>query len=129
MKTFYTERDIEDLYATGVTEIEINDEVVLTDLAREKAMALGLQLKPAAKQKSQTAERMLRAFGAHLPAPAGLARPAASSSPQPDSGPAETDLVQQVKAAVIARLGTDEYNGLLDQVIPQILARLQTNRR
>ena len=45
MKTFYTERDIEDMHAAGVTEIEIDDDVVLTEVAREKAIVLGLLLK------------------------------------------------------------------------------------
>lgn len=43
-KTFYTERDIEDMHARGVTHIEIHDDVVLTDLARERALRLGVRL-------------------------------------------------------------------------------------
>ena len=48
MKTFYTVRDIEDMHAAGVVDIETHDDVVLTDVAREKAIALGMQMKPAA---------------------------------------------------------------------------------
>jgi hypothetical protein len=43
-KTFYTERDIEDLHARGVTSIDVHDDVVLTDLARERALKLGVRL-------------------------------------------------------------------------------------
>lgn len=43
-KTFYTERDIEEMYARGVTSIDIHDDVVLTDLARERALKLGMRL-------------------------------------------------------------------------------------
>ncbi|HRA66109.1 MAG TPA: hypothetical protein PL187_08820 [Caldilinea sp.] len=43
-KTFYTERDIEDLHARGATSIEVHDDVVLTDLARERALKLGVWL-------------------------------------------------------------------------------------
>lgn len=43
-KTFYTERDIEDLHARGVTSIDVHDDVVLTDLARERALKLGMRL-------------------------------------------------------------------------------------
>lgn len=43
-KTFYTERDIEDMHARGVTRIEVHDDVVLTDLARERALKLGVRL-------------------------------------------------------------------------------------
>jgi hypothetical protein len=34
-KVFYTERDIVDLAQRGVTTIEVNEDVVFTDLARE----------------------------------------------------------------------------------------------
>ena len=44
-KIFYTERDIEDLYARGVTSIEVHDNVVLTDLARERMFKLNMQVK------------------------------------------------------------------------------------
>ncbi len=47
-KTFYTERDIEDMHARGVTSIEVHDDVVLTDLARERALKLGVRLQRAA---------------------------------------------------------------------------------
>lgn len=43
-KIFYTERDIEDMYARGVTSVEVHDNVVLTDLARERALKLGVRL-------------------------------------------------------------------------------------
>ncbi|NUM48519.1 MAG: hypothetical protein HUU38_27755, partial [Anaerolineales bacterium] len=43
-KTFYTERDIEDLARRGVTSITVTDDVVLTEVAREKAERLGVAL-------------------------------------------------------------------------------------
>lgn len=43
-KTFYTERDIEDLARQGTTTLEVNDDVVMTDLAREKALSLNIRL-------------------------------------------------------------------------------------
>jgi len=134
MKTFYTERDIEDLHAAGVTTIEVDDDVVLTDLAREKASVLGLRLEPVANRKPQT-DRILRNLaGSHLPASA--AEPAqdgtassAASAPKTVSESVDTGLVEQVKAGVIAKLGTTEYNGVLDQVIPQVLARLNVQQK
>lgn len=45
MKTFYTERDIEDMMHAGLTQIEIDESVVLTDLARERAVTFGMSLK------------------------------------------------------------------------------------
>lgn len=104
MKVFYTERDIEALHARGIGRLEVNDNVVLTDLAREKAEKLGIVL----SASTQTVE-VIPALPAT--APAGL-------SPEP------ADLVARIKAGVIAKLGTSEYNSLLDQIIPQILARI-----
>jgi hypothetical protein len=43
-KEFYTERDIEDMVKQGKTSLQLNDNVVLTELAFEKAHRLGLQL-------------------------------------------------------------------------------------
>ena len=43
-KTFYTERDIIDLASRGVTSLEVDDDVVLTDLARDEALKRGLRL-------------------------------------------------------------------------------------
>ncbi len=43
-KTFYTERDIIDMAGRGVTTLEVNDDVVLTDLARDAALKRGLRL-------------------------------------------------------------------------------------
>lgn len=43
-KTFYTERDIIDLADRGVTSIEVNDDVVVTDMARDLALQRGIRL-------------------------------------------------------------------------------------
>lgn len=43
-KIFYTERDIEDFHARGVTSLDVHDDVVLTDLARERALKVGVKL-------------------------------------------------------------------------------------
>ena len=70
-KTFYTERDIADLAARGVTSIDVNDDVVLTDLAREKALQLGLRLvraaaAPAADPQAELIHRVKAAVLARL---------------------------------------------------------------
>ncbi len=43
-KTFYTERDMDDLHARGVTSLDVHDDVVLTELARERALRHGIKL-------------------------------------------------------------------------------------
>ncbi len=97
-KTFYTERDIEDLCRQGVRSITINDDVVMTELAREKAERLGVAL--------------VRGAGS----PGGM-------TPQRDSHPpqAQSDLRQRVRDAVIARLGSEVDPALLDTIIVRVL--------
>jgi hypothetical protein len=118
MKTFYTERDITDMHANGVTAIEIDDDVVLTDLARDKAIALGMQMKLVDKRSGQPNSLPRLAVAPQMQLSPAVAGPA---SPLPT---AEPNLVAQIKSAVIAKLGTTAHNDLLDQVIPQVLARL-----
>ena len=43
-KVFYTERDIEDMVQRGVRSLMLTDEVVLTELAYERAKRLDLKL-------------------------------------------------------------------------------------
>ena len=56
-KTFYTERDIADMAGRGVTSLEINDNVVLTDLAREEAHKRGLRLVRASTTPAEDPEQ------------------------------------------------------------------------
>lgn len=114
MKTFYTERDITDMHTNGVTAIEVDDDVVLTDLARDKAIALGMQMKLVDKRSGQPNSLPRLAVAPQMQLPPAVVGPAA-----------EPNLVAQIKSAVIAKLGTTAHNDLLDQVIPQVLARLR----
>lgn len=126
MKTFYTERDIADMHAQGVTEIEIDDDVVLTDLARDRAIALGLKMKLVSQRSGQPDSLPRLAVAGKIQLPPAVVGPSSPlpPSPPPSPVPTPTDLAAQVKSAVIARLGTTAHNDLLDQIIPQVLARL-----
>lgn len=92
-KTFYTERDVIDLVARGVTSLEVNDDVVLTDLARDEAIKRGLRLVKSA--------------------PAASAAAAAAG----DTG----ELIHRVKAAVLARLGEQVDAAVLDSVVTRVV--------
>ena len=92
-KVFYTERDIQDMAARGVTTLEVNDDVVLTDLARE--MALKHNLRIVRTKTTHTEDR------------------------------ADAQLLHQVKAAVLARLGNEVDAALLDAVVAKIVAGLK----
>jgi hypothetical protein len=136
MKQFYTVRDIEDMHAAGVVEIETHDDVVLTDVAREKAIALGMHLNPVEQvndgHQGPAMPRMaVAAQTKNTPANSGeVPKPPAAPSSSPSLPPANTgnvpaDRVMKIKAAVVARLGTDKYNDLLDQIIPQVMSQLK----
>ena len=43
-KIFYTERDIDDMKARGITSIDLTDNVVITDLALERAMRYEMKI-------------------------------------------------------------------------------------
>ena len=121
-KTFYTERDIEDLSKRGVISLVVDDDVVLTDLARDKAMRLGIELIREIDQPSSAPER---------PYITKLTSPSASSSGpstgvQPRQGGtsstgSDDDLHQRVREAVIARLGDSVDPSLLDTIIRRVL--------
>jgi hypothetical protein len=44
MKTFYSAEDIEALAAQGITELRVDEDAVLTHLARDTAQRLGISL-------------------------------------------------------------------------------------
>ena len=43
-KEFYTEKDIENLFKRGDFSLEVNNNVLFTDLAYDKAIKLGMRL-------------------------------------------------------------------------------------
>lgn len=99
MKTFYTERDIVDMAARRVMALDVDDDVVLTDLAREKALSLGI--------------RIVRG------------KPSSSAAPQSSAPMAQNEIVAKVKSAVIARLGNEVDAALLDAVITRVVAQIK----
>jgi hypothetical protein len=111
-KEFYTERDIEDMVKRGVLSLRVDDNVVLTELAYEKAQRLGMQLvrekpaeppgAPVRPYLSQTQKPVVPALP--LPAPA-----------------AQAGLEVRIRDAVAAKLGTQVDPALLDVIIERVL--------
>jgi hypothetical protein len=110
-KEFYTERDIEDMFKRGILSLQVNENVVLTELAYEKANRLGMQL-----LREQP-----------LVPPAAPVRPYISESnksivglgtPPPQANP---DLAAQIRSAVNTRLGAQVDPALLDVIIQRVL--------
>lgn len=116
-KEFYTERDIEDLRRRGVTSLAVGDDVVLTELAFEKAGRLGVALVRGGQS------------GPVIP-PAAPVRPYVSQAPPtPDPAPCSGktgapagDLTARIRAAVQAKLGPQVEPALLDVIIRRVLA-------
>jgi hypothetical protein len=124
-KIFYTERDIEDLAKRGVHMLDVNDEVVLTELAYEQAERLGVKLlrpnmvPPAAPVRPYIAKEQQSASMTVKPAPScGVAKECGCSS-SPSS-----ELKDRVRNAVIAKLGSQVDNTLLDSIITRVLGNL-----
>jgi hypothetical protein len=120
-KTFYTERDIEDLSKRGVISLVVDDDVVLTDLARDKAMRLGIEL-----LREQPPSAPERPYITKLASPSATQPSIDKPAPQqstPVGAPASTsdDLYQRVYDAVIARLGNSVDTKLLETIIRRVL--------
>jgi hypothetical protein len=114
-KEFYTERDIEDMFKRGVMSLNVSENVVLTELAYEKANRLGLQLlrsqpdnPPSAPVRPYLAQK-----NAVNPTPAVVA----SVSIEPK----ERDVQSRVREAVLARMGNQVDPELLDVIIQRVL--------
>lgn len=128
-KTFYTERDIDDLLRQGVKSLIVDDDVVLTDLAYEKARKLGLELLHA---DDQPPAAPVRPYIAKLSSPSanGVTKGTVSAStaaPAPHPAPAGADdLHQRVYKAALARLGDSVDPKLLDVIIQRVLKSINT---
>jgi diaminopimelate decarboxylase len=101
-KTIYTERDVQDLARRGIKEIAMTDEVYLTDVARERAEKLGIALRVST-------------------APSATFAPTTIVAPQGDA----EQLVNQVKADVIAKLGSGVDAALIDRIVRRVIGQLK----
>ena len=113
-KTFYTDRDIQDLYDRGVTSLVINDDVVVTDLGRERAMKLGFEL---IREHDQPQDAPIRPYITKMTSPS-----ASSGKPsQQKTSPSQEELEERVHQAVMARLGDSVDPELLKTIISRVL--------
>jgi hypothetical protein len=126
-KEFYTEKDIEDLFKRGIKSLQITENIVLTELAYEKANRLGLQLfsnqpdnPPAAPVRPYLSEPQRQ-----TPRPQTISAPPVMT-PQPkqalsQQGDRENDIEKRIRSAVIARLGNQVDAKLLDNIIHRVV--------
>lgn len=128
-KTFYTEHEIEDMFKAGMTRLEMSDDVVLTGLAYEKAVRLGMQLVQATEQVSDAPVRpyiskAMPQAGSVSSIPFSMpsySKPAANA---PATG-LPADLTARIKNAVIAKLGSNVDQSLLDAIIRRVLDQVK----
>jgi hypothetical protein len=113
-KTFYTERDIEDMVRRGERTLVVNDSVVLTDLAFERARKLNVELvQPYDTPPSAPVRPYINYSSTSSAAPSGL----------PKSVRVEA-IKERVKSAVKARLGNQVEDAMLDRIIERVAADL-----
>ncbi len=117
-KTFYTERDIEELSRKGIRSLVVNDNVVLTELAVEKAQRLGVSLVREHDTPPSAPIRPYLSPAAARPVDKSEAVRSTTSHPQAES---KEELRQRVHAAVVARLGSEVDPALLDTIIRRVL--------
>ena len=137
-KEFYTEKDIEDLFQRGIRSLQVTENVVMTELAYEKANRLGLQLisdhadnPPAAPVRPYLSTQPTRQSKPTIgPAAQAISSPQPASSALLDGSlryPAgtmsarENDIEQRIRSAVIARLGNQVDVTLLDNIIQRVV--------
>lgn len=125
-KTFYTERDIEDLAKRGVISLVEDDDIVLTDLARDKAMRLGVEIVHEFDQPPSAPERpyITKLTSPSATSPGKTDAPQVSSSviAKPAvSGSGSDELFESVRAEVVSRLGDAVDPQLLDTIIRRVL--------
>ncbi|MBU0513102.1 MAG: hypothetical protein KKD28_04380 [Chloroflexi bacterium] len=131
-KTFYTERDIEDMAKRGVISLAVDDDIVLTDLARDKAMRLGIELlreqPPSAPERPYITK--LTSPSASQPPSDGAAQQQISAAAQAlPNKPSGDDLFQRVHKAVAARLGDSVDPKLLETIIRRVLQNVDVSTR
>jgi hypothetical protein len=127
-KTFYTEHDIEDMAKRGVISLVEDDHVVLTDLARDKARRLGIdilnehELPPSAPERPYIT-KMVSPSASSLRAETP---PQATSvkTPPTSSAASNDELIMNVRAAVVARLGNTVDPNLLETIIRRVFQNI-----
>lgn len=120
-RTFYTERDIQDLAKRGVTEIPVDDSVYITDSAREMMDKLGIKRKvtnappPASALKSPGVANLHNNNEPHT-------RATVSNETLTDAE--RQQVIEQVKSGVIARLGPGVDGAVVDKIVRKVVGNL-----
>lgn len=140
MKKFYTDQDIEELFRNGVKTLQADDDVVLTDLAFEKARKLGMlasDAPPAAPVRPYLSDvKTVHSQGRADSVSSALSQPARTLTPDPSpsrergvaltpspspEGRGGSALEKRIREKVAAKLGNQVDASLLDTIIKRTL--------
>ena len=111
-KTFITERDIDEMKVRGITTFDVTDNVVMTDLAVERAFKHGIKL-----NRAETSASPKAVYSQSVNLVAAFPRETVSSS--------DAEVIQKVKAMVLAKLDGQVDAVLLDAVIARVVAGMK----
>ena len=131
-KKFYTEKDIEDLFKSGVQSLHVSDDVALTDLAYEQAKRLGLQLlfddvdlPPIAPIRPYLSNGSSLTSSTAKPKVDPVAPGISQTTLTPALSHASLEnasaIAQRIRSAVLARLGNQVDAKLLDSIIQRVV--------
>lgn len=134
-KQFYTEKDIDDLFNRGTRSLRVTEDVVLTELAYERAQRLGLQLitdgvdnPPAAPVRPYLSDlgSPVQAKSTAGPINPAATRTSSASTALGQQSPSlrsarEIGIEQRIRSAVIAKLGDQVDANLLDNIIHRVV--------
>jgi hypothetical protein len=110
-KIFYTERDIDEMQARGIKSIDITENVVITDLALERAMRYEMKIN---RGGSHSAPKASFSGSVNLVA----------AYPRADSA-GDAELKQRIKSAVLAKLDGQVDAVILEAVISRVVSSLK----
>jgi hypothetical protein len=121
-KEIFTDKDIEELHHKGIQSLQVNESILLTDLAYEKAKRLGIQLvfeqadnPPGAPVRPYLSDKEPpRTKPVSVPAPQSGSHPTPAQSSTPE-------IENRIRSAVIARLGNQVDAKLLDNIIHRVV--------
>jgi hypothetical protein len=108
-KTIYTEHDIDDMKARGVTSIDVTESVILTDLALERTLKHGIKIN--------------RIGG--LTSPKATYSPSVNTYTYSQEISSDSGLKQKIKAAVLARLNGRVEETVLDATILRLMESMK----
>lgn len=126
MKKFYTDQDIEELFRNGVKSLQADDDVVLTDLAFEKARKLGMlasDAPPAAPVRPYLSDvKTVHSQGRADSVSSALSQSGQPHIPSPSLlGEKGALLEKRIREKVAAKLGNQVDASLLDTIIKRTL--------